>query len=144
GGASNLSRKFSQNQAVGAVGLLSYPESYPCQWRAGVGLVDIRWAHLGDRGASVLEFTCRRIRRTGWAAPHALSKLQRLSTPAENCTFLAVENCTLKLRGRPSVRRGSPSFFVVRRSQKQWSLRLAARPSADPHALACGSCCRGY
>src|SRR5437879_12082515 len=28
-----------------------------------------------------------------------------LSTPAENCTFLAVENCTLKLRGRPSVRR---------------------------------------
>jgi len=49
----------------GAVGLLSYPESYPCQWRAGVGLVDIRWAHLGDRGASVLEFTCRRIRRTG-------------------------------------------------------------------------------
>ena len=28
-----------------------------------------------------------------------------MSTPAENCTFLAVENCTLKLRGRPSVRR---------------------------------------
>ncbi len=77
GEASNLSRKFSQNQAVGAVGLLSYPESYPCQWRAGVGLVDIRWAHLGDRRASVLEFTCRRIRRTGWAAPHALSKLRR-------------------------------------------------------------------
>ena len=51
--------------------------SYPCQWRAGVGLVDIRWAHLGDRGASVLEFTCRRIRRTGWAAPHALFKLRR-------------------------------------------------------------------
>src|SRR5207237_3101618 len=37
--------------------------SYPCQWRAGVGLVDIRWAHLGDRGASVLEFTCRCQRR---------------------------------------------------------------------------------
>ena len=43
---SNLSRKFSQNQAVGAVGLLSYPESYPHQSRAAMGPLGIGWARM--------------------------------------------------------------------------------------------------
>jgi hypothetical protein len=28
------------------VGFLSYPECYPCQWRAGMALLGIGWAHM--------------------------------------------------------------------------------------------------
>jgi hypothetical protein len=37
-----------------------------------------------------------------------------LSTPAENCTFLAVENCTLGVRGDPQC--AGISFFLRRKT----------------------------